>query len=76
MHDREEAKQCLQRATRKRVFVSILTHELGHAVMARRFDLHMRGITPFIFDGVAETSEEPPCAKAEFTVAIAEPSVW
>ncbi|MCA9217102.1 MAG: hypothetical protein KDB27_28735, partial [Planctomycetales bacterium] len=53
------------------LFASILAHELGHAVMARRFGLHMRGIILFIFGGVAEMSEEPPNAKSEFYVAIA-----
>ena len=57
------------------LFASILAHELGHAVVARRFDLHMRGITLFIFGGVAEMSKEPPSAKAEFFVAIAGPIV-
>lgn len=57
------------------LFVSILAHELGHAVVARRFDLPMRGITLFIFGGVAEMTREPPSAKAEFFVAIAGPIV-
>lgn len=57
------------------LFASILAHELGHAVVAQRFDLPMRGITLFIFGGVAEMSKEPPSAKAEFFVAIAGPIV-
>ena len=57
------------------LFVSILAHELGHAVVARRFDVSIRGITLFIFGGVAEMTEEPPSPKAEFFVAIAGPIV-
>lgn len=57
------------------LFASILAHELGHAVVARRFDVPMRGITLFIFGGVAEMTKEPPSAKAELLVAIAGPIV-
>jgi Zn-dependent protease/predicted transcriptional regulator len=57
------------------LFVSILAHELGHSVVARRFDMPVRSITLFIFGGVAELSQEPPSAKAEFFVAIAGPIV-
>ena len=57
------------------LFVSILAHELGHAVVARQFDVPMRGITLFIFGGVAEMTKEPPSAKAEFCVAVAGPIV-
>jgi Zn-dependent protease/CBS domain-containing protein len=57
------------------LFASILAHELGHAVMARRCDLPMRGITLFIFGGVADMGREPPNAKTEFLVAIAGPVV-
>jgi len=56
-------------------FLSIVLHEFGHAITARKFGLHIRGITLFIFGGVAELSDEPPNAKAEFWVAIAGPAV-
>jgi Zn-dependent protease len=44
-----------------------------HSLVARRFGLPMKGITLFIFGGVAEMSDEPPNAKAEFSMAIAGP---
>lgn len=55
------------------LFISILLHELAHAVAARQFGIRMNGITLFIFGGVAEMQDEPPSAKAEFVVAIAGP---
>jgi Zn-dependent protease len=55
------------------LFGSILVHELAHALVARRNDLQIRGITLFIFGGVAEMEDEPPNAQAEFLVAIAGP---
>lgn len=55
------------------LFVSILLHELAHAVVARLNNLEMGGITLFIFGGVAEMRDEPPSAVAEFQVAIAGP---
>jgi Zn-dependent protease len=57
------------------LFASIVLHELGHSVVARRFGIRMRGITLFIFGGVAEMTDEPPAASAEFWVAIAGPIV-
>src|SRR5690606_18463762 len=50
-------------------------HELGHALAAMRLGIEMRGITLFIFGGVAEMGSEPPNARAEFLVAIAGPIV-
>ena len=55
------------------LFVSIVFHELAHSLVARRFGVQMRGITLFIFGGVAEMTSEPPSPKAEFWVAIAGP---
>jgi Zn-dependent protease/predicted transcriptional regulator len=55
------------------LFISIIFHELCHSLVARRYGLPMKGITLFIFGGVAEMDEEPPSAKVEFLMAIAGP---
>jgi Zn-dependent protease len=55
------------------LFASIIIHELAHALAARQYGLSIRGITLFIFGGVAEMDREPPSAIAEFFVAIAGP---
>jgi Zn-dependent protease/CBS domain-containing protein len=55
------------------LFGSIVVHELFHSLVAKRFGLPMKGITLFIFGGVAEMDAEPPNAKAEFSMAIAGP---
>ena len=55
------------------LFVSIVIHELFHSLIARRFGLSIRGITLFMFGGVAEMTEEPANAKTEFYMALAGP---
>jgi Zn-dependent protease/predicted transcriptional regulator len=55
------------------LFASIIVHELAHALVARRCGVDMRGITLFIFGGVAEMTGEPPDPRAEGLVAIAGP---
>ena len=55
------------------LFFSIVFHEFSHSLVARQHDLQMKGITLFIFGGVAEMEDEPPTAKVEFLMAIAGP---
>jgi Zn-dependent protease/predicted transcriptional regulator len=55
------------------LLISIVFHELWHSLIARRFGLPMKGITLFIFGGVAEMTNEPPSPKAEFFMAAAGP---
>lgn len=55
------------------LFACIVLHELSHSLAARRFGMPMKGITLFIFGGVAEMESEPPSPKAEFVMAIAGP---
>ena len=55
------------------LFLSIIAHEFSHAVVARRHAIHIRGITLFIFGGIAEMESEPPTARSEFLMALAGP---
>jgi Zn-dependent protease/CBS domain-containing protein len=55
------------------LFLSIIFHEMTHSLVARRYGLPMKGITLFIFGGVAEMEEEPANPKTEFLMAIAGP---
>jgi Zn-dependent protease/CBS domain-containing protein len=56
-------------------FVSLLLHELGHAVVARREGMEIDGITLWVFGGVARFRGMFPSAGAEFRIAIAGPLV-
>ncbi len=57
------------------LFGSVLLHEFGHALMARRFGIETRHITLFIFGGVAMLDSESRTARAEFWIAIIGPIV-
>jgi Zn-dependent protease len=56
-------------------FTCIVLHEMGHALVARAVGMPIRGITLFLFGGVAELGSEPPSARAEFLMAIGGPVV-
>ena len=55
------------------LFISIIIHEMSHSLIARKFGLPIKGITLFIFGGVAEMKNEPENAKTELFMAIAGP---
>jgi Zn-dependent protease/CBS domain-containing protein len=56
-------------------FASILLHELGHALQARRDDVAIEGITLWLFGGVARFRGMYRSPGVEFRVAIAGPVV-
>jgi len=55
------------------LFLSIIIHEFSHSLVARRYGMNMKGITLFIFGGMAEMSDEPPNPRAEFMMAVVGP---
>jgi Zn-dependent protease len=56
-------------------FGSILLHELGHAVVARREGIEVAGIDLFFFGGVMKMSRDTSSPGQEFRVAAAGPLV-
>lgn len=55
-------------------FGCLVTHELAHAIVARRFGVEVRGITLFLLGGVAEIEGDLPTPAKEFAVALAGPA--
>jgi len=54
-------------------FVSVLLHELAHAVVGRRGGVTIRRITLFMFGGMAHMENEAPSWRAELIMALAGP---
>ncbi len=54
-------------------FISIITHELAHSIVAIRNDIPVREITLFVFGGVSQITREATSARAESLVAVVGP---
>ena len=57
------------------VFASVLVHELGHALVARRLHVRVSGIELSFFGGAAKMVELPKTANHEVMIAAAGPAV-
>jgi Zn-dependent protease/CBS domain-containing protein len=55
------------------LLMSIIFHEFCHSIIARYYGLPIKGITLFVFGGVAEMGEEPQSPKVEFLMALGGP---
>lgn len=53
---------------------SLLGHELSHSVVARRNGVEVKGITLWLFGGVASLGGHPPGPGAEFRIAASGPA--
>jgi Zn-dependent protease len=56
-------------------FGSVLLHELGHALVARRLGVHVSGIELSFFGGAAKMVQMPRSADREIAIAAAGPAV-
>jgi Zn-dependent protease len=57
------------------LFISVVIHELAHALVARRFGVQTSSIALFLFGGVATLEAEPPTPPADALVALAGPAI-
>jgi Zn-dependent protease/CBS domain-containing protein len=56
-------------------FLSILLHELGHAVVAIRRNIEIAGIDLWLFGGIAKMARDTERPRDEFEIAVAGPLV-
>lgn len=56
-------------------FASILAHEFGHALVARRYGVETESIDLWALGGVARLDREPPTPRADGLIAVAGPLV-
>lgn len=56
-------------------FSSLLAHEMGHALLARRAGIKVEGITLWLFGGVAKLEGEASNARSELRVAVVGPAI-
>ncbi|MEH1125173.1 site-2 protease family protein [Micromonospora sp. CPCC 206061] len=54
---------------------SVLLHELGHALTARRYGIGVRGITLELLGGYTEMDRDAPSPKVDLLVSLAGPAV-
>ncbi len=57
------------------LFVCVLLHELGHAVVAKAHGIPVKCVTLFLFGGVAQIAHDPKHPFVELKVALAGPLV-
>jgi Zn-dependent protease len=56
-------------------FASLILHELGHALVARRLGIGIAGIDLWFFGGLAKMDRDPDSPGTEFKIAVAGPLV-
>lgn len=55
--------------------LSVVVHELAHALVGRRHGMEISGITLFVFGGIAEMVDEPDSPGGEARMALAGPAM-